>query len=120
MPHHADAHGCRDGDANQHGRRSRAAARHDALPARRGPAEGEAMIQELQSSDGRTLFVVAVLAQPGGGRRYACCESLRTARIVRSRVRDEGVQVLDHLHGLVQADVVVRDGELMHEGRTIT
>jgi hypothetical protein len=65
------------------------------------------MIRELQTVCGKTLFVIAVLPQPTGGRRYCCAESLRTARIARSRVRVEGVAVLDHLHGLVAADVLV-------------
>ena len=78
------------------------------------------MIAELQTSCGKTLFVIAVLPQRDGGRRYCCAESLRTARIARSRVRVEGVAVLDHLHGLVGVDAVVRDGGLMHEGRVRT
>ena len=62
----------------------------------------------MQTADGRTLYVVAVVPQRDGGRRYCCASTLRWARIARSRVRDEGVQVLDHLHGLVRADVVVQ------------
>jgi hypothetical protein len=67
------------------------------------------MTDELQTADGRTLYVIAVLPQPGGGRRYACAESLRWARIARSRVRDEGAEVLERLDGLVSADVLVRE-----------
>ena len=78
------------------------------------------MIRELQTTCGRTIHVVAVLASSTGGRRYIGSESLRTARIARSRVRVEGVQVLAMLDGLIGVDAVVRDGELMHEGRTIT
>jgi len=66
-------------------------------------------MREIQTTDGRTLFVVAVIPQPTGGRCYACAATLREARIARSRVRDEGVAIIDQLHGLIGVDALAQD-----------